>query len=97
MHATVSNITYTTSLVHTLSSRNLSLLKGAYKSYVAVKNKIFKKKKVCMRISVAVKIHTKLKMFFWNNVRVAILFVKIFIGYINVMSLNNLFTTFNGC
>jgi hypothetical protein len=33
--------TYTTCLVHTLSSRNLPMLKGAYKSYVEVKNKIF--------------------------------------------------------
>jgi hypothetical protein len=33
---------YTTCLVHALTSRNLPMLKGAYKTYVEVSNKKFK-------------------------------------------------------
>jgi hypothetical protein len=44
---------YTTSLLHTLSSRNLTTLKGAYKSiYIEVINT---KKKYCMNKSVGAK------------------------------------------
>jgi hypothetical protein len=38
----IQSLLYTTCLVHTLSSRNLPMLKGAYKSYVEVRKKKFK-------------------------------------------------------
>jgi hypothetical protein len=39
---------YTTYLVHTLSSVSLLMLKGAYKSYVEVRNEISNKKNLLL-------------------------------------------------